>query len=299
MTHLNGKKVLNRLILLFVVINIIVLMLNLVAASKRYIVSDERINNIITLLETKDVFVEGKMPINFRPRQSINIVYESSTVSMRDDIVRKVFGEDTLDIRRSTIKEGENNFGKTYKFELDSEVLEFNKYNIRYTNSNTNLYYEGINEIKKYGNNLIKKMGIEHMYVNPYVEYQEYEDKKIMKYFSTVKDIPIDDVCMIMEVYKSGCKIELPLARVEEVENSYQEIIPVDRVLFGIDEYINQMVGVFLREIYIREIRLIYRKQNVESDNIWGEKNIPVYKLEIQGLEKPIFVNAYTNDYIT
>ena len=299
MTHLNGKKVLNRLILLFVVINIIVLTLNLVAASKRYIISDERINNIITLLETKDVFVEGKMPINFRPRQSINIVYESSTVSMRDDIVRKVFGEDTLDIRRSTIKEGENNFGKTYKFELDSEVLEFNKYNIRYTNSNTNLYYEGINEIKKYGNNLIKKMGIEHMYVNPYVEYQEYEDKKIMKYFSTVKDIPIDDVCMIMEVYKSGCKIELPLARVEEVENSYQEIIPVDRVLFGIDEYINQMVGVFLREIYIREIRLIYRKQNVESDNIWGEKNIPVYKLEIQGLEKPIFVNAYTNDYIT
>ena len=301
MISLNGKKVLNRLIMLFIIINIILVILNIIADSTRYILTKDRMQNISLVLNNRGVTIESPLPINFEPRASINIVYEVSTTSIRDKITKKMFGDNLAGVLRSTKESDKYNGVKYYQFNKGQEMLSFERHEIGYINKAINTQTKGLSKslAKKHGDGFISRIGMQEIYKLPYIEYEEIDNYIRIKYYPTIEGVPVDDINITMDIYEKGVnKAILTLARVEYIEDSYREIIPVDRVLFGIDRYIYDIIQDFKGDICITDIKLVYKKQNLEGYNLWGEKNIPMYKMSIRGLEKSIFVNAYTNDYI-
>ncbi len=301
MDTLNGKKVLDRLIILFIVINLILGTVNIVSSRRRYVISNDRVDNLYTVLKKDKVVVESELPLDFKPRPSVNVVYEISTPSMRDAIIRTIFKDSSSPILRSTEKSEEYQGITKYQFKSGDEKISFEKHNVEYINDDVDKTAEGIDEelANKYMYKFIKRMGIQDLYKESYIEYEEMDNYISIKYYPVIDGICLDDIYITMDVYKDGISAaKFPLTRIEYIESSYREVIPVDRVLFGIDKYINSIPGVFLPEIFIENIRIVYKKQNPESFNLWGEKNIPMYKLNINGLEEPIFVNACTNEYI-
>ena len=298
---MNGKKVLNRLILLFVVLNLILATFNVIASSRRYVVDGERLQNLYAVLEQQNVDIESNLSIDFEPRPTINIIYEINTNNIRDGIVRSIFEDNISEVLRSTEKSQNYKGFERYQFEYGGEKLSFEKYDVEYTNQNVDKTLEGVNKdiAKRHIEIFVKKIGIEDLYKNMYIEYEEANNYIKAKCYPVIESTVMDDIYISVEVYKDGIsQAHFPVVRVETVENSYRDITPIDRVLFGIDAYINNMLGIQLDNIVIKDVKLVYKKQNPESYNLWGEKNIPMYKMNIGDLEKPIFVNAYTNEYV-
>ena len=287
--------------MLFVIINVVLGTFNIIASSTRYELSGERMENLHTVLEDRGVKISAKLPTNYKPRPSVNIVYEVSTTATRDSVAKSIFGEDLSQVLRSTRKSERYKGIEQYNFKSGDEELSFEKYDVEYNNIAIDKTLDDIN-IKKaraYAEKFIKKIGIKNLYEEVYIEYTKVGDYIKATCYPVVENIAIDDVYITMEIYTGGVsKARFTLAKVERIEGSYTDIMPIDKVLFGINEYVNNMLDVFLDKIVIEEVRLVYKKQNLESYNLWGEKNIPMYKLKISGLEKPIFVNAYINEYI-
>ena len=99
---------------------------------------------------------------------------------------------------------------------------------------------------------------------------------------------------MTFDVYKAGVASgTMYLGEIEITSEKGKEIYPIDLVLFGIEEYMleNQYTN-------ISDITLAYKRAKSE-DNIWGQKIIPVYKIEFDGLDQALFVNAYNNEILS
>ena len=105
---MNGTKVLNQLIKLFVVINVFLFMINFIVRGNQYILPQERIDNIINLLNRSGISVETELIKNFSPKYSANLVFIGDSVAVRDRIVKSFFGNNLAKVKRSISSNGRN-----------------------------------------------------------------------------------------------------------------------------------------------------------------------------------------------
>lgn len=293
---MNGRKILNRLIILFLAINLILFILVSIRRGTQYQLSKTRVSNIVEVLAMKNITLEAELPKNFAPKSSGTLTYQGDSVATRNALVKVFFGSDLSKVLRSTEASEKNVSSKIYYFTKDNERLAFDKEEVMYTNSEAGLLAGklSVSEAKAEAEAFVKRLEVGKLYNEAYVEVKQEREYILITYFPTFNDIPIFDLPIEMQVYTDGIKSAvIYLGEVNTIEDSRRIITPVDRVLFGIEEYIPDM-----NHIVIKDITLGYKKMQKKGSNLWGEQIVPVYKIMVEGLEKPIFVNAYTNEIV-
>ena len=294
--EMNGRKILNRLITLFIAINVILFVFLSVRRGIQYQLPKERVDNIIAVLADKNITVKCELPRDFKPKSSATLTYTGDSVSTRNDLVSTLFGSSPSKILRSTGAREEDPSSKIYYFTKEKEQLSFDQQEIVYVNSKVDVLTPkpSLPEAKRMAETFIKRLKLGQMYSSSYVEAREEEHCFHLIYFPVFNNIPLFDLPIEMKVFKEGIgSATLYLGEVNQIEDSKGRITPIDLVLFGIEAYIpenNHMV--------IEDITLGYKKIQKKGSNLWGEQIIPAYKIVIEGLENPIFVNAYTNEIV-
>lgn len=294
--EMNGRKILNRLIIIFIAINVILFVFLSVRRLIQYQLPKERMDNIIAVLADKNITFKCELPRDFEPKSSATLTYTGDSVAARNDLVSALFGSSPSKILRSTGSREEDPSSKIYYFTKEKEQLSFNQQQIVYVNSNVDVLTPKPSplEAKRMAETFIKRLKLGQMYSSSYVEVREEEHCIDLIYFPVFNNIPIFDLPIEMKVYQEGIgSATLYLGEINQIKDSKGRITPIDLVLFGIEAYIPEK-----NHMVIEDITLGYKKIQKKGSNLWGEQIIPVYKIVIEGLENPIFVNAYTNEIV-
>lgn len=292
---MNGKKIFDGLIKLFLILNVILWGVNYVSQRNEYNLSEERISQITQLLESKGITLSMEPDRNFSPKSTADLQYLGEDIALREEIVKYFFGNKLASVKRfkqeSTTYPGE----EMRLYALEDETLIFDKYALHYENASN----EGtrtkpsIEQAKKMCHQLLKRMNYGHKKMDYEIEVVEADESLILTYFPKLEGIPILDAYRRFEVYEEGvARATLYLGEIEVTSEEGKTIYPIDLMLFGIEETLGER-GV----TEITNIKLVYKRSKSE-DSIWGQQIIPVYKIEAKGLEEALFVNAYTNELL-
>lgn len=289
---MNGKKVLDNLIRLFLILNLVLLIFNYISIRNEYRLSKERIHQITQLLEGEGIRIDTELIRDFSPKKTADLQYIGDNISLRDEIVKNFFNNDLASVKRFR-KESEINPGEEMRYySLNGETLIFDKYVLSYENeaNQSNDSRPSIDQAKRMCMSLLKRINYGNKKAEYEIEIVEHESYLTLTYFSKLDGIPVLDACMTFDVYKKGvARSTMYLGKIEETSEKGKEIYPIDLVLFNIEEYLLEN-----EYTHISDVTLVYKRAKSE-DSIWGQQIIPVYKIEFHGLEEALFVNAYNN----
>ena len=99
---MNGKKILNKLIVIFILLNMLLFSTNVFKTIKSYRLDETRINNVIYALKQKEIYLETTLPRFFSPKRvgSLDKLIGSGTTVERYDIVKALFGNNNVIITK-------------------------------------------------------------------------------------------------------------------------------------------------------------------------------------------------------
>lgn len=295
--EMNGKKILNELIAIFIFLNVALFTFNVVKTVANYKLNQTRIDNVIYALEQKGIYLETQLPRSFTPKVQANLsdLVGSKTTVERYNIVNALFGDKSGEV----IVTKDSNAPGSIIHKYGSESLEFNKNTITYINTDTsNKENENmsIKNAKKACRAFIKRLNYSKVFKNAYIQYNEVENGLEMTFFQRYKGIPVFDTYITFKLTAGQIqKATMQLGKVCQLEGDMRKkvIYPIDLVLFGIDDELE-----LKKPIYITNITLGYKAVDEKNIALLGAPLIPVYKIELKGLNNPIYVNAYTNKRI-
>lgn len=291
---MNGRKVLNELIKLFVGVNIILFIINYACKGNQYIISSDRVKNIVSLLEDDGIFVNTEITRGYAPKSFVNMVYIGSGVAVRDEIGKNFFKDSWTNVRRSTLvskKTGSNIMCYTF----GNETLGYDGNEIQYVNQRAFITGKKptLDKAKSMGNKFIERFGKKWSQNKYHIVQEEGQDGWKLTYYPMIEGIPVMDSYIEVGIDGKGVyRATLCLADMNIISGQKQDIFAIDLVLFGIEDYM-------LKNQYtqINNISICYMQEENE-ENVLGQKVIPVYKIGVDGLEESIFVNAYTNEIL-
>lgn len=289
---MNGKKLLNRLIKLFLVLNLALFATNYISRSKAYLLPQERITHIYELLATEGIKIEGELIRDFSPKKQADLIYKGDGLSVRNEIVKSFFSNDLASVKRSKVDSKQHPGDKVWSYTLNGETLNFDKYELRYENSSieNNGTKLSLDESKRLCASLMDRIGLKLDSTQYIIEGQDKEAYWQLTYYNKLEDLPVLDLYMTFDVYGTGISnATLYLGEIEMNSKTGQDIYPIDLVLFGIEEELLKS-----EHKSIKKVSMAYKRLE-DGDSIWGQKIVPVYKIDLDGLEEPLFVNAYTN----
>lgn len=289
---MNGKQILRELIKLFVIINIILFVINYAFRGNQYVMSPERVKNITRLLGEKGIHINTEIIRGFAPRSSGNLTFIGSGIAVRDQIGKRFFKEDWANVKRSTAPSQNHEGGMINCYMLGDETLSFDHNELSYTNKKVSLIGRKptLEKAKMMCNKQIERIGGKWSERKYFILGEAYEDYWKITYYPMLEDLPVMDSSLEFYVNSEGVmNAKMCLADIQVESSAKKDIYAADLVLFGIEDY---MIENGYSEI--EKVTLCY-KQEENEENVLGQKIIPAYKIEIKGLEAPLFVNAYTN----
>ena len=287
---------LSELIKLFIAINIILFIVNYAFRGNQYVISQDRVKNITSLLQKQGIHIETELIRNFAPKSSGNLVFVGSGIAVRDEIGKKFFEGNWANVKRSTMP-SENNPGNTITYyTLGDETISFDCNELNYTNSKVRSTGKKppLDKAKSMCMKLINRVGSKWSECKYYIVGEAHQDFWRMIYYPMLEGMPVMDSYLEFYVSSEGVvKGHMYLADIQLESERKKNIYAADLVLFGIEDYI-------IENGYseIEKVTMCYKQEDNE-ENILGQKIIPAYKIEIKGLEEPLFVNAYTNKLIS
>lgn len=289
---MNGKKILSELIKLFVIINIVLFVINYAFRGNQYVMSQERVKNITKLLGEKGIHIKTELMRGFAPKSSGNLTFIGSGIAVRDEIGKHFFKENWANVKRSTTPSEKNIGGTINYYMLGDEVLSFDYNELSYSNKKVSLLGKKptLEKAKGMCNKLIERIGDKWSKQEYFIFGESYENYWKITYYPLLEDLPVMDSYLEFYVNSEGVmKAQMYLADIQLESEIKKDIYAVDLVLFGIEDDILES-----GYLEIEKVTLCY-KQEENEENVLGQKIIPAYKVEIKGLEEPLFVNAYTN----
>lgn len=289
---MNGKKILNELIKLFVIINIVLFVINYAFRGNQYVMSQDRVKNITKLLEEKGIHIKTELIRGFEPRGSGNLTFIGSGIAVRDEIGKHFFKDNWANVKRSTAPSEKNIGGTINYYMLGDEVLSFDYNELSYSNKRVSLLGKKptLEKAKGMCNKLIARIGDKWSKQEYFIFGESYEDYWKITYYPLLEDLPVMDSYLEFYVSSEGVmNAQMYLADIQLESEIKKDIYAVDLALFGIEDDILES-----GYLEIEKVTLCY-KQEENEENVLGQKIIPAYKVEIKGLEEPLFVNAYTN----
>lgn len=294
---MNGTKVIKRLIHVFIVINIILFVMNMMKTSNAYLLSTERADNVIAVLRQREIYLDKGLPRIYTPKMRGTIVTPDMPSDQKEAFVKKILGTDMKEITISS-EEAEGHGEKPNRvYSKDNSSLTFSEKQMIYTNNNlVNEEKIDLKQAEKECKKFLKKAGLDKLMNYPYIEERSSEGSTLLIFYPRFKGLPVFESPMQFYVTKDGIvKAVIGIIQVEPLKKgkTLRSIYPIDRVLFGLEDHLE-----LRKPIHITDITLGYHSLRQEGMNIFEREIVPVYKIKIEGLSEPIFVNAYINEVI-
>lgn len=295
---MNAKKILSKLIVIFVVLNIVLMAINGMRMINSYTLSRERVKNIKAVLEERGIVLETSLPLIFTPKTKAALNIDSATAELREQMVKELFGENQKEVAITNLM-GTSEQGETIRtYTKGKESIAFERDQIIYTNGEA-LEGEGmlsVKEAKAKCSAFIAGFKYTRSFKKAYIECVQNEEGMTLTYYPRFEGIPVFSSYIQFEMGPGGIKKAIMHIGTIGALNSdqvKQAIYPIDMVLFGIEDEL-----ALQKPITITAITLGYHSVSATSLNLLGEKLVPAYKIQIEGLREPLFVNAYTNTRI-
>lgn len=260
---------------------------------RAYTLSDERIGNITSVLKDNDIIIKTKLPTDFRPVESIWVLPLEITPSTRDAIVRNLLGSQEEGI--TITKEISNRVYEeaTRVYTKGEKRLKFGNSHIFYEDTSARPSQSFLTEgkAKDIAEDFIKSVDISKSTKKIKIEYKSESYGASLTYYEVYDKLPIFGSYMHLKMTEDGVfEASIHGNTVEDKTGNKKAIYPIDKVLFGFRDEIN-----INGPIIIDSIMLGYAMPNKVERHILREEAVPMYKINLQGLDEPIFVNAYTN----
>ncbi|OOB78131.1 MAG: hypothetical protein BEN19_00985 [Epulopiscium sp. Nuni2H_MBin003] len=294
---MNDNKALNYLLSIFIILNIILAFGNYYKYVLSFRLSPERLSQITAYLEQNDIHIVGDLPTNYASVASITISPIKISTINRDILLDNIFGEKRQDVTITEISSQAEYDNKHRVYKKDNITLTFSTYQVAYTDSSISINYTST---------LTKDLALDYAkaYFNAY--YSTIMDKKVkisykkesygalITYYEIYNNLPIFDSYMYMQITDDGVFMStMALSEVKEESINQKEIYGVDQVLFNLQEIIKQSVN---NQTYINDITIGYKRDVINRAFFLKEEAHPTYKIDIVGLNTPLYVNAYTNE---
>ncbi|WP_069999242.1 two-component system regulatory protein YycI [Cellulosilyticum sp. I15G10I2] len=294
---MNAGKVLTRLIQVFLAINILLLMMNVIRITTSYVLGRDRITNITSILSSRDISIDVPLPRVFIPQRKGAIIIPESTTEAREQIVKSLLSPNLEDILISTENSSNSNKKPNRIYTRNGTSITFAGDNITYRNANIRADQPiKLRAAKSMSWRFIHKAGLKKVFKNAFVEVISQEEETVLIYYPRFENIPIFDSYITFHIAKDGIiEAFMHMANIESLRiiNTRYTIYPIDIVLFGIEDNLD-----LEKPVRITNIVLGYHALNAEGMDILQQEIVPTYKISIDGLNEPLFVNAYTNKEI-
>ncbi|PHV70197.1 hypothetical protein CS063_12015 [Sporanaerobium hydrogeniformans] len=303
---MNGAKVLNRLLQLFVLFNLILCVINISKHVNAYVLSAKRIENIQAICESKGIILKTQLPRAYTPKKAGTILVKEMSAEesnhLAKGILNSALGEMTISTEAHTQESSSLKGKKNRVYSKGNETLRFKGEDIIYTSHNKQKQYEKITvgQAQILCDGFIKRLSFSKTFNQGEREVKEKEGGIELTYYARFEHLPLFNSYLRFWVTDRG--IEEAIIHVAQVDankevQTKKNIYPIDLVLFGIEE---EIPIAFNKDnpIYITDISLGYYTLTTEGMRILAEEIIPTYKITIEGLKEPLFVNAYTNKSI-
>ncbi|ONI46908.1 hypothetical protein AN643_00970 [Candidatus Epulonipiscioides saccharophilum] len=289
---MNDKQTINYLLIIFVVTNLLLGIGNYNKYIKNYTLNQERIKSITTFLAEDGIIIQGELPKDHSAKSSISLIPRLISTTIRDDIVNNFFGEKRKGVTITNIKDKSDYDSLKRVYKKDAETLTFSTYQVMYYNSDIAKEAEkNLSEQKAlaYAKEYYKKYPDDLLGKKVVIVYEPVSKGAIVAYYAIYRDIPIFDSYLYMEINDKGVySSDMKLSEVIQRNANTKEIYAVDQVLFNLHQIIN-------KNTIIKNITLGYARENQEGTFFLTEEATPTYKIEIEGFNKPLFIDAYTN----
>lgn len=284
---MNGKRILNNLIILFLVINSLLYMVNHYQNAYRYELPISRIQNITRHYQDNGIKIHAILTRNYKPQPVATLSYTRNSAKARHEIATYFFGTQIAKVKRSSDPSSEK-----LHYTLGAETLTFDEKTVEYQNDQIDLSLEQPTrqEAERIARDLINRMGLTGKEMTYDIIGTSEGNAWQLEYFPLLNGMKVLEGSMQFNVYRSGVlNAKFSLSNIALVENSEREIVPIDLVLFMVeDEVIEQGYT------KLSEVSLCYRR-DMKEEKILVDKLIPVYILTFDTPDEVIFVNAFTN----
>ena len=288
------NKALNGLLIIFIVLNVALGWMNYDRFNRFYRISDERIETIKGILAQREIQVKADLPTLFIPRSSIWIEPMQITTTLRDQLVNRVFGKEREGVTITNETSGE--YGKNALIYRQEEAeLAFYKTFLTYRNG-AKQQEEGVlsqKQASKFAKAFVKQLNLEDYLKEVKIDYRSESYGMEVTYYEVYRGLPIFDSYVKMKISPKGVfEAEVRCLEVTDQVSLTKPLYPIDQVLFALQKPIGEN-----KAYVIESVELGYRLSQTEGVHILSEEAVPMYKITIEGLSDPIFVNAYTNTY--
>ncbi|ONI45460.1 hypothetical protein AN641_04085 [Candidatus Epulonipiscioides gigas] len=290
---MNDKQTMNYLLIIFIITNLLLGIGNYNKYIKNYTLTQERISNITDFLAKDGIIIQGDIPKDHSAKRAIKLTPQKITPNMRDSIVNNFFGNERKGVTITEIADKSNYDSQKRVYKKDNETLTFSAYKIIYQNSNI----PNIPNIPNISQKKALSLAKEHYKKFPQdllgkkvnIVYEQVSYGANISYYKLYNDLPVFDSHLSMQLTEDGVFMStITLSEVTEENVNETEIYALDQVLFNLHYIINE-------HTIIKNIILGYARINQESAFFLTEEAVPSYKINIEGLNKSLFVNAYTN----
>jgi len=294
---MNSNKVLNGLLHVFLGINILLFIINGLKFTSSYILTQNRIKDITSILEQRNIMIDQALPRVFTPKKQGKLIMPESTSEGREALVKNLLSKDMKKVTISTEESSNNSKIPARAYKAENIKITFAGSQSIYSNNNlVGGELVNLRTAKKVCAKFIKQAGLNKSFRNPYIEDISTKEATILIYYPRYEGMPVFDSSIQFYIFKEGiAQAIMKVAKIESLKgiDTKRIIYPIDIILFGIEDYL-EVKGA----VHITDIVLGYRSLKIEGMDILEEEIIPVYKITIQGLSEPLFVNAYTNTQI-
>lgn len=286
-------KALTYLIIMFLCVNIGLAIGNYNKSVRTYRLSDRRKENITSVLKDNNVIVKTKMPTQFAPVSSIWVLPVEVTPSVRDDLVKKLISSDGEGVRITKEMSELPYEQATRVYTKDEKELKFSTNYVYYKDSSIEVSnsFMPANKAKDIANEFLKKVDMLKNTKKLKIEHRNESYGASMTYYEVYDNLPIFGSYIHMKIAEDGVfEVILHGNTVGDKAQNKKPIYPIDTVLFGLMDEVDTS-----EPIIIEDMTLGYAVPSSVEMHVLREEAVPMYKISIQGLNKPLFVNAYTN----
>lgn len=290
-------KALTTLIIIFMILNSALAIGNYAKNIQAYKLTNQRVKNITKILKDKEITIEADLPDTFLPQQAIWIVPVDITAEIRDRLVKDVLSGDTNQITLTKEKSDRPYENPSRIYTKDKESLSFQDNNITYENKGAlPKEKDAIERIPKdqalgLAKAFVQKINLADNFKDVKIDYTEESYGANVIYYELHKGKPIFDSYINIKISPRGVfKAYIHALNIDETKSSKKPIQPIDKVLFTLQDEIKDKIP-----LTISSIELGYAMESSRGMHILKEEAIPMYKILLDGLDDPVFVNAYTN----
>lgn len=286
---MNWNKSKNKLILLFLGINILLGWVNYRKASSSYLLKGAQIQDIRQVMSENNMMVETAIPRRFKPLQKLTVFPYQMNSAEREEIVKRIFGSlDKVKVSLEPAKEPDKKPRRVYT--KDYQHITFEGEKVTYHHDEMGEDVVDISTAKKMAEKWLRQAGYSPGKMHLQV-IDEPKDWQII-YYDKYKDMPVFDSYVKLKITPLG----IAHAKIHKVElgkstGEKQAIYPIDQVFF----YLMNLIGNQEKPVVIQDIMIGYGLENPKGTHLIAEKAIPFYQIILENGEI-YYINAYNNE---